>query len=339
MTREIGSEFWDVGVLGSENNIFPKKAQWYISGRSALQAIIKDLHGKKSVSMPSWCCDSMIRPFLAAGFEVDFYPVFFDGHEIRQEPRVDSDVLFLMDYFGYSSIGTKMDHPCIIRDTTHSIFSETYDDADYCFGSLRKWCGVWTGGYAWTADGHSLQQSDIENQDYVQFRQKAMDLKRSYIEQIDASGNNEDAPKPFLDVFAQAEEMLEAIGIAPAAQRDIDLAYKLDITSLMQKRRANAQILRSELSNYLLFPTIAATDCPLFVPVALPLEKRNALRRALIQEKIYCPIHWPVSEYHRLDNITRSLYDEELSLVCDQRYSEVDMERMVDAIKSFGVEF
>ena len=334
MINEIGSEFWDVCVHDSHNVLFPQETQWYVAGRSALQAIIKDLHGKKSVAMPSWCCDSMIRPFVEAGFQVDFYPVYFDGHQIRQKPTLKSDVLFLMEYFGYSSVDTReIKHPCIVRDMTHSIFSTMHSDANYYFGSLRKWSGFWTGGYAWTADGHPLPSSEVDNQDYVQLRQKAMDLKKAYIEHIDFSNVSKERNKLHLEVFGQAEEMLEGIGIAPAAQRDIDFAACLDIPLIRRKRRANANVLRRELSKYLLFPTMAATDCPMFVPVVFPAEKRKVLRQALIQEKIYCPIHWPISEYHQLDNITRSLYNEELSLVCDQRYSEDDMERIVNVIK------
>jgi len=334
---EIGSEFWDAGVLGTENGCFPKNVQWYIAGRSALQAIVKDLHGRKSVAMPSWCCDSMIRPFADAGYRIDFYPVFFDGHQIRQEPRLESDVLFLMDYFGYSSDDTKkISHPCIIRDMTHSIFSSSYNDADYYFGSLRKWCGVWTGGYAWTDDGHPLTSAKADKSGYVELRQKAMDLKRTFIENME-TGEKGDVQKPFLKVFGQAEDMLETIGIAPAVQRDIQVASRLDISTIKQKRRENALSLMGELGEHLLFPNMTATDCPLFVPVCLPNEKRDALRRKLIQERIYCPIHWPVSEYHCLDSVTRPLYEEELSLVCDQRYSLEDMERLLRVIKRFGV--
>ena len=334
---EIGSEFWDVDVLDTENGCFPKNVQWYIAGRSALQAIIKDLDGKKTVAMPSWCCDSMLRPFVDAGYRVDFYPVFFDGQQIRQEPRLESDVLFLMDYFGYSSDDTKkINHPCIIRDMTHSIFSSSDNNAHYYFGSLRKWCGVWTGGYAWTGDRHPLPTTESVCSDYVELRQKAMDLKRAFIESME-TGEKGDVQKPFLKVFGQAEDMLETIGIASAAQRDIQVAARLDISTIKRKRRENAQELMGKLGEHLLFPNMSATDCPLFVPVCLANEKRDALRRKLIQERIYCPIHWPVSEYHRLDSCTRPLYEEELSLVCDQRYSVDDMERMIQVIKRFGV--
>ena len=59
------------------------------------------------------------------------------------------------------------------------------------------------------------------------------------------------------------------------------------------------------------------------------------LRRYLIDKEIYCPVHWPLSSYHDIDKSSRKIYEDELSLVCDQRYSEVDMQRMVDEIRMF----
>ena len=50
---EIGSEFWDVPQSNIENGIFPKFTQWFISGRSALQAIIKELKDCRTIAMPS----------------------------------------------------------------------------------------------------------------------------------------------------------------------------------------------------------------------------------------------------------------------------------------------
>ena len=102
MMREIGSEVWDVPIIQAQNTLFPESIQWFLSGRSALKAIINEIKDCHTVSMPSWCCDSMVKPFLDAGMVVRFYPVYWrDG--LIQEIKCDCDVLFLMDYFGYTS--------------------------------------------------------------------------------------------------------------------------------------------------------------------------------------------------------------------------------------------
>ncbi len=335
---EIGSEFWDVPTCDIANHLFPEQTQWYLSGRVALKAILKELKDLHTVAMPSWCCDSMIKPFSEAGMEVRFYPVYWDSGLI-QEPVFDCDILFLTDYFGYSGEAADLGgyKGVVIRDVTHSIFSKTYSDADYYFGSLRKWCGVWTGGYAWAGDRHELAPGSARDQGYVYLRDRAMGLKYSYI--LGVAETPADMKREFLNDFNEAEEILESVDIVPAQKRDVWLASKLDIDLIRSKRRSNAEVLRNAFSDWLIFPELRQGDCPLFVPVLVPDGKRDALSRYLIDREIYCPIHWPVSEYHQLDDRTKYIYENELSLICDQRYQEADMLRIIASINEFMKEF
>ena len=326
---EIGSEFCNVPVVEKNNELFHETTQWYISGRSALKAIISELSDCKTVAMPSWCCDSMIKPFVEAGFDINFYAVAFNDGLI-QELSFDSDVLFLIDYFGYtdSKIDLSAYKGIIIRDVTHSILSGSYSDADYYFGSLRKWCGFWTGGYAWTNDGHSLDNGMDCDDDYVALRNQAMMQKSEYIEGIRKDKN-------YLKIFEDAEDKLECFKIRRAADRDVSLAKRLDIDLIKDRRRRNAEILRSSFPEIIMFQEISSTDTPMFVPVLVNDNKRDELRHYLIEHEIYCPVHWPVSQYHVLNERTNYIYLNELSLVCDQRYSENDMDRIVETIKVY----
>ena len=66
--------------------------------------------------------------------------------------------------------------------------------------------------------------------------------------------------------------------------------------------------------------------------------KRDALRSYLLSRDIYCPVHWPLSEQHvGLSERAKEIYAEELSLVCDQRYKDEDMERTVQEIQKFMI--
>ncbi len=331
--REIGSEFWDVPTKQENTGLFPEVTQWFLSGRSALQAIINEMGETGSVSLPSWCCDSMIKPFVDAGLEVHFYPVYWSEGRLIQEWSFNCDVLFLIDYFGYTGAIPDLSgfKGTVVRDVTHSIFSTTYSDADYFFGSLRKWCGVWTGGYAWAKDGRKLETRHEDDSGYVNLREKAMQQKAEYIR-----GQLKD--KCYLHIFDKAEELLESAGSIIAADRDVQIAKQLDIETIKNRRRTNAAVLRPAFSDWLIFPELSSNDVPMFVPVLVPDGKRNELRRYLIKNQIYCPVHWPVSDYHRLDGKGQFIYDNELSLVCDQRYTKEDMDRMVETIKAFWKE-
>lgn len=54
-----------------------------------------------------------------------------------------------------------------------------------------------------------------------------------------------------------------------------------------------------------------------------------------MSNNIYCPIHWPIPERIMLNNETRQVYEEELSLICDQRYGNNDMLRIAKVINDF----
>ncbi len=341
--REIGSEFWNIPLALNTNSLFSKNTKWLLSGRSALQAIVKNMAQKEniSVAMPSLCCDSMVKPFIDARMAVRFYPVYVKQGHLVQKIDYNCDVLFLMDYFGYTDempdLGSYSG--IVIRDVTHSVFSKTYNDADYYFGSLRKWCGFWTGGFAWAKDGRQFEIADGDDKGYTLLRKKAMELKDCYINRLPDKNGNLINDKGYLSVYEEAEEILEDIGVAAASERDIKYAKKLDVEFMKTQRRKNAKILMQAFADQLIFPTLHEDDCPMFVPILVPEGKRNELRRYLIQRDIYCPVHWPVSPYHKLQKGPETdLYDNELSLVCDQRYTEQDMFRMVEAIHEFWKE-
>lgn len=329
MVKEIGSEFWNVPTQEEKVKFFPQSTQWFLSGRSALKAIINELEGCKTVALPSWCCDSVIKPFCDAGFTVYFYSVWFD-HKIHIDLRFDCDVLFVMDFFGYTTkpIDYGSYKGVVIRDITHSVFSLAYTDANYYFGSLRKWCGVWTGGYAYSKDGHKINSLRTDDGGYAQLRKQAMEMKESYLK-------DESVGKAYLQMFEVAENLLEQADVLPAHERDVQLANRIDVGFIIRQRRANAELLRNEFSQWLLFPQMQKADCPMFVPVLVPDGKRNVLRRYLCEHSIYCPVHWPISNYHQLTSQEQIIYDNELSLVCDQRYTVEDMDRIITVIRQF----
>lgn len=72
-------------------------------------------------------------------------------------------------------------------------------------------------------------------------------------------------------------------------------------------------------------------------PVYIP-EIRDSIRKELIENRIYCPVHWPAPV--QLDVAARekseNIYNQIMSIPCDQRYKEQDMKRLVDIINSYG---
>lgn len=333
---EIGSEFSNVPTLEHENHLFPRNTVWYLSGRCALRAIINDIKKKnsfKTVGIPSWCCDSMIAPFIAQGIEVKFYSVVCveKGLQIDLSPVEKTDAILILDYFGFKRPLNFNFNGIVIFDATHSVFLENTYNADYTFGSLRKWAGFYTGGFAFSKDGNLETKETESDFTYIETRKLAMQEKNKYL-------RGEINSKEFLQLFSTAEKVLDLLSNGKADPRDVMLAKKLDISFIKEKRRENAAFLIKELGDLSLFKEMKDDDCPLFVPVIVPSGKRTTLRKYLIGKQIYCPVHWPETELHNLSDEEKFIYENEISIVCDQRYSLSDMNRIVQEVKSFLIE-
>ena len=333
MIREIGSEFWTQYHKGKPDK--SDNEAYLLSGRTALRFIIDDISEMRKIRkvlMPSYCCESMIRPFADFGITVQFYQVNRDHFDYPYHN--DADVIFLIDFFGYINPqnaeiarAEKQAGKIIIYDSTHKIDGNVCVQkyADYSFCSYRKWFYC---NFAKAVKHNGTFNNDAilkSNDRYVDVRNKAACLKKEYISGL--TSNKE----TFLSDFAAAEQLLDSDYAGYSGE-----PAGSDINEIILKRRENAAYLISRLKMLpeirLWRENIETADVPLFVPVLIDPSVRNDLRSALTKENIYCPIHWPKSEYH---NECNELYDMELSLVCDQRYDIEDMERIFRVIQNY----
>src|SRR5699024_12168710 len=119
------------------------------------------------------------------------------------------------------------------------------------------------------------------------------------------------------------------------------ILLNLEVQEIIGKRKGNAAKLYDLLftSNNLtpLFKNIdLKAMTPLFVPIIVKdNKKRNELLKLLINNKIYCPFHWPVPNDLTLNDKNSEIYKKELSLICDQRYNNNDMIIILKTIREF----
>lgn len=340
---EIGSEFWTPPVQTCDK-------RYFLSGRTSLEYIVRDIIAQKaatSVLLPSYCCHTMIEPFVRHGFSIRFYDVFFSKEKkciCAELPSYqENEILYYLSYFGFSPIwGLNLDdlrakYQIIIDDRTHSWLRMDKNSVqpDYSFTSFRKW-----GAFSGISEACKYKDSFLpavgekSSKQYIFLRDEAYGLKKAYIDH----GGEKDR---FLRLFHEAEELLEEdyVDYRPSYHA-IESFLSADWDIVRNSRRKNAQILLEGLSNVqeidLPFTELKDEDAPLFVPI-LVKKDRNQLRKHLIDQLIYCPVHWPITDLHRLNENTSYIYQHELSLICDQRYTEDDMLHMCEVIRR-GIE-
>ena len=341
--KEIGSEFWK--VTPQRNN-----RKYFLSGRTALEFIIRDIlmqHDVNKVLLPSYCCHTMIEPFVRHGFNIRFYDVYFDikvGLSVRLPESQTNEIFYYMTYFGFAQINgldvqkIREKYSIIISDCTHSWLSVKNNaiKADYSFISYRKW-----NKFSGLAEANkykgdfNISVSEQLNEKYVLKRENAFALKKAFINGSKSIQKNE-----FLKEFNEAEEILEEdyIGYGPSNE-DLKDFLNTDWDKIKEIRKCNAKILIDGIKNIhgitLMFDKLSLGDVPLFVPILLN-ENRDDLKRYLINNRIYCPIHWPISNLHiNISKLAKKIYASEISLICDQRYKEKDMKKIVKLINQY----
>ena len=334
MNKEIGSEFWETPLVDDDNGLFPADIHWLVSGRAAIAHVLDDLLKKNpsasSAALPSWCCGSMIEPFFQRGFKLTFYPVSFmrkSGLKRDFSLAMGCDVLLVMSYFGFEEPEYPSDYSgVVINDITHSVLNRDVWLGDYVVGSLRKWMGISTGGYAWSRDGFVAEAPTGRLGEFEKLRRCAFVEKQKYMEQ--------DGEKEYLAIFSRANSMLEPCGIYAGDPKDSQTARHFNSCYLAARRRENYNCLRQFLGDYLLFDELPNTFVPLFVPLLLPDDvDKNTVRSNLACKRIYCPSHWPRD--HRipmLDSNSEFLYEREVSVPCDQRYGIEEMTWLGEAL-------
>lgn len=338
--QEIGSEFhYCDSMTGRGFQKFNLMDEAYVfSGRTAIETVLNNIPSAKRALLPSYCCESMIVPFRKANIEVEFYDVYFDEKlKIQLEEYQDADIILWCNYFGF-----KIDRPdftkfiendgIVIEDITHSFLSsEPYDThSSYLVASIRKWGPLLSGGYCGSTQDALRKVPVLEPaEEFISLKKEAMMQKKKYIEK------NENTTKDFLCKFAESNKWLAD----NYSQLTIDIESKNiflnhDWEMNRKCRRDNARILYNGLkdcTNIQFLFHEDEMDCPLFVPVIIINNQRDAIRQKLIENKIYCPIHWPKPN----DRCKSNLYDWELSLICDYRYKEVDMRRIISIIQEY----
>lgn len=341
--REIGSEFWlerEPSATSNRNGCF------VLSGRTAIDLIIQDIAKRqpvRSVYMPAWCCDSMIAPFVSRGIEINFYDKGLAESADTAEILCDfrdfcENILYVTNYFGYENTLSleivkqfKEKGVVILYDRTHSFLMESdpyMELADYSFASIRKWMGVIGGAVV-----EGVNDVVLKPCPYLEPKEIAMRMKQAYM-----SGDDTVDKQEYLKLYGEFGHHL--VEDYQNYEMD-DLSYALykteDLNSMRRKRRENAEYLHEHLKGVQFLGELTDNAVPLFVPIFFDSsEQRNAVRRKLIESEIYCPIHWPKPAMIPSDFEANKIYDTELSLICDQRYTTDDMARMVAVINEHG---
>ena len=343
---EIGSYFW---LDPSEKSEDQKPITWLpdmedncftFSGRNAIDIALRDILSNHQIDVayvPSYCCVSMLQAFIDRKIKIKFYSIGYEnGKFMYQIPQCDKhSVILIMSYFGLNAEEAhkaiekvRMAEGVIIEDITHSLLktNAASKESDYVVASLRKWFPIPAGGWVGKKNGVLSEKPIIDSNHAVEGKIAAMREKYDYlIGKITTKEN-------FLLSQAKFEnDLIHVDRLLKIDDTSLGIVKSINVEAIINQRRQNAKLLIDgikKLSPAINIPQVdLSVDVPLFLPVFMDTEKRDSLRKYLIARGIYCPVHWP-----EVMGAPVGIRENELSLICDQRYSAGDMRELVDAI-------
>jgi hypothetical protein len=296
-------------------------------GRQAIKVILLNIPSaaEKTCYLPAYACDSITQPFKELGLKLTFY-----SHVHPLKPIIDDKmegcVLFIVDHFGVEHISTERIkkflemNNIVIMDITHSIFSRTrftvQHESYYLISSLRKVFPIPDGGIVHHDNPRFVVESSIPAG--YEMMLDAMKMKA-----LQENKNH------YLQLYRDYErdKDKETILLQDIPEISLKILKKINITDVIKKRTANINYLYENLeTEHFLFKRDDIKS-PFFLPLLFENEQqRDKVRELLIENEIYSPVHWEISqqEFEYEISISKRI----LSLPIDQRYDKKDMQKI-----------
>ena len=338
--RKIGGSFDIECTLEQDNGYFGALCppdgglRFMMSGRCGIYYCLKDILAadqKRVAYVPRYTCETVLAPFVKAGYQLRFYGVDREMHCRFDPAELDSiSVLSLCGYFGFCNYDRDFVRACrergvvILEDATHSLFSSGGIDplCDYAAGSFRKWMGVSCGGFA-------LKRSGAFDAMPLPPHQRHLELRRAY---LGPAGG---------DAFWEGEMLLRQIFDSYGGDPQSEYVMRhADLERICRRRRENYAALLAGLPGETrgfrpVFPTLPEGTVPCNFTVYANI--RDHFQAYLAGHGIRSSTFWPLGPLVSLEGCPdeQYIYEHVISIPCDQRLDGEDMAYTASVLSAY----
>ena len=328
------------------SNLFKKPFVYYLdTGRSAIKISLEKNIKKSSIKkawIPYFICETVIRPFIELGFDIEYYGMGEKLDNPRGLPNKLNNCVFLFThYFGKSNVPIlKYIEQCadesvvIIEDCVQSCLSKnTGTKGDYLIHSLRKSLPVPDGAILESNTELDLSISK-PNEEFISNKLISKLLKGFNIE------NDEE----YLFYYKKGEELLDS-KIIPREMSAFSkyIFSNLNLNDIHKKRIKNWLALNEFFNKSSLNTTSLVSvyqndkniNIPLTYPVKIQNEQRAKILQHLREQKVYCAIHWKLPKTNNKILLEDYKLSKEIfSIPIDQRLSTDDINSLINILIS-----
>lgn len=316
--------------LHHNGSLFHDHALAFNSGSSALEYYLLNT-SFKLVLIPYYTCKSVKDSLDKIKLKYKFYKISDDFFPIIDFDSLEKNTLVIYnDYFGLNRqniFRLQRKTKNILIDASQSFFYQSSDKITY-FNSVRKFFGVPDGGFL---------NSQFSKQQLDQFENlvKTDYLTQHLIKRVESE------PEDAYEYYLKNEELIAHNPIGKMSELTKSLLKNVDFESIKKSRIQNFEMINNELgSNNKLksfLPFISLNnknDNPIPMCYPLLIENGHCIKNQLIKKKIFTPTFWPeIQSYFTIDcKFETELVKNLICLPIDQRYNEIDMQRIIEIL-------
>jgi hypothetical protein len=287
------------------------------TGRNAFEYLLL-ANSYTKVYLPFFTCDVLLEPLKKHQIEYEFYTIDEQFEPLFDYNIVQSKEVFLYtNYFGLKDDFIKTlanQFKKLIIDNSQSFYSKPLAGID-SFYSPRKFFGVPDGAYL-----YSIKKLEISFEKDFSFDRCSHLLKR-------LDGN----PESGYEDFTVNDANLKNQDIKEMSTLTMALLSATNYNLCAQKRIDNFNFLHQALkaSNKLEID-ISNNGVPMVYPY---WNKGKTLREKLLEHKIYTATYWNnVKQWCKSESLEYCFVDEIVYLPIDQRYDELDLNKIIKII-------
>ena len=333
--------------------------QTVTSARTAIKVVARALkaYSNRIWLLPAYLCSSMLQPFREEGISLDFYKVRGDltidleDLEFQLDALKPTGVLFI-NYFGFpvrraeaESLLRLKSRCWVIEDCAQGSLVEREDPVvggigHFVVTSFRKYLGVPDGGLLINGTDVPLHGLPPAAGPFVRYRLVGKLLRH---ECLQGKLVHPELEAAYLALFSEGEKELDSSipleAMSPISERLLGMT---DFAGVMESRRRNYRFLLKAFAETPQLQTVGTPVLgelpmgvsPLVFPIRVDEQKRDLLRQRLISKQVFCPVHWDLPAEVNEDRFPEAhdLSRHMLGLPLDQRYSEDDMQSLINRL-------
>ena len=305
----------------NKNKEYHTEAIQLNTGRNAFEYILL-ANSYVKVYLPFFTCDVLLEPLNKHQIKYEFYTIDEQLEPLFDFNQIKSNEAFLYtNYFGLKDFFIiQIAKFCknLIVDSAQSFFSKPIEGID-TFYSPRKFFGVPDGAYL-----YSNKKLEITFEKDLSYDRCSHLLKR-----LDCAAENG------YEDFMVNDANLKNQDIKGMSALSQTLLSAIDYNECAKKRIDNFNFLHQALKGS---NKLEVNFLNIGVPMVYPYWSKNKnLRKKLLEKKIYTAIYWNnVKQWCKSVSLENRFVDEIVYLPIDQRYDEMDLNKI---IKILGDEY